>query len=247
MGDWHEDDAFWEDFAPTFDERLERAEIEAEEIANLLALAPPAKVLDLPCGVGRHTLALARRGYAVTGIDRSDRYLSTARARAREAGIEACFERGDLRDAGDEAAFDAVINLWTSFGYFRDPAEDARAARNFLRVLRPGGALVMELMGKEVLARVFRARDWKEGADGTICLTETEILDGWTWVRTRWEYLAREWRRRHVVEHRVYSFAELRAVLEGAGFVGVEGFGSLGGAPYDHQASRLVVRACRPG
>ena len=75
-----------------------------------------------------------------------------------------------MREFVRPEAFDAAINLFTSFGYFEDPAEDLQVAKNLFHSLKPGGALVMDLVGKEVLSRIFLPRDWQELADGSLFL-----------------------------------------------------------------------------
>ncbi|HVE13274.1 MAG TPA: class I SAM-dependent methyltransferase, partial [Elusimicrobiota bacterium] len=139
------------------------------EVRILARLLPRgAKVLDVACGEGRHVLALARRGAGVTGLDFSAPYLAAARRRARAEGLRARFVRGDMRRIPFRGEFDAVLNLWTSFGYFPDPADDLRAARAMLRALKPGGLLVLELIDAAWLRRHFEARRWSRREAGWV-------------------------------------------------------------------------------
>ncbi|MDX2177928.1 MAG: class I SAM-dependent methyltransferase [Candidatus Sumerlaeia bacterium] len=241
---WHADDSFWLAVYPiTFGPRaFARAEGEVDAALRLLDLPPGASILDIPCGPGRHSVPLARRGFRVTGVDRTRPLLDKARQHAAEAGVEVELLEGDLRTFRRPGAFDAVLNMFTSFGYFEDPAEDLEAARGFHRSLRPGGRLLMELVGKEVLARTFRARDWvREG--GAVLIEERVVRDGWDWMTARWTVLNGSERHELTLEHRIYSATELLALLRAAGFGEVRAFGSLEGAPYDHDAKRLVVLA----
>lgn len=248
MSMWNEDAAFWAEFRACLDDRLARTELEAEQVTTLLALAPPARILDLPCGVGRHSIALARRGYAMTGVDITPAYIDIARRRAAEIpGLRSEFRVGDMREHEGDGSFDAVINIWTSFGYFKDIQDDRRVAGNLLRSLRPGGVLLMEMMGKEVFAMRRQAKDWQELGDGSILLTENRVTDSWSWISSRWTWVREGKTTSHMVEHRLYSFVELRDVLASVGFAEIRAFGSLGGTPYDLEAMRLVVRAKRPG
>jgi ubiquinone/menaquinone biosynthesis C-methylase UbiE len=85
---WHEQDIFWQT-VPLFDqERLEAAPQEVDAIISMLGIEPPAAVLDLCCGVGRHSLELARKSYRVTGVDRTAAYLKTGRQRAGNEGLD---------------------------------------------------------------------------------------------------------------------------------------------------------------
>lgn len=154
------------------------------------------------------------------------------------------FVREDMREFSRPKSFDVVLNLFTSFGYFEDPADDERTARNFYESLRPGGALAMDLTSKEVVAADFRERSWDE-RDGTYLLEEHEVQDGWSWMDNRWvvvdpgEGTVDEFD----VSHRLYSAAELKALLERVGFEEVRVYGDHEGADYDDDAERLVVVA----
>lgn len=241
---WHEDDRFWRScHSVLFSERrLEEASEEVEKIVTLLGLAPDVHILDLCCGVGRHTLELARRGFSVVGVDRTRFYLERASEEARNQGLEVEFVEEDMRTFVRPEGFDAVLNLFTSFGYFDDPEEDARVLRNVHRSLKPGGALLMELMGKEVLATIFRERDWRE-ENGRILLEERRVSRHWGWMENRWIMLTGGRRSEFAVTHRLYSAVELCSLLTQCGFVSASPFGDLGGTPYDQNARRLVVLA----
>lgn len=247
MPAWHDDDRFWESFAPAMfpPERFAAA---AEEIASALELTrtpPGAPVLDLACGPGRHTLELARRGFRVTGVDRTRALLDRARAAAAAEALPVELVEADARTFVRPESFDLAVSLFTSFGYFRDPADDRRVAENVARSLRPGGVFLLDVVGKEVLARIFRARDWHELPDGAIWLEDRHVDGGWSWMRNRWLLLRDGRREEFLVEHRLYSAAELVRLLLDSGFASAEPFGSLKGGAYDERAERLVVVARR--
>ena len=100
----------------------------------------------------------------------------------------------------------------------------------------------MEMMGKEVLARSFQERVWHE-EDGVLMLQECKVSRGWNWVEHRWIVVKDSDRRELRFSHRLYSAAELRALLTGCGFSRTEVCGDIEGGPYDHTAKRLVVVA----
>jgi len=239
---WHEDDRFWERTAPfQFSERRwAAAPAEVDRISTLLELKPRALVLDLCCGPGRHSLELARRGFQVTGVDRTPRFLEEARRRAQMEELEIEFVQEDMREFRRPEAFDAAINLFTSFGYFADPKEDRKVLENIYASLKPGGRLLLDVMGKEVLARSFRPRDWGE-EEGIILLEERRLHDGWSRIETRWIIVQDGKREEFTISLRLYSGAELAALLNEVGFSAVELFGNLEGSPYDQEAKRLVA------
>ncbi len=243
MSEWHESDTFWEDTASVvFNQaRLGSAPDEAKQVLDLLHLPQGAAILDLGCGVGRHSLEFARRGFQVTGVDRTVRYLKQARANAAEQGLDIEWVRADMRHFQRPNAFDAAVSLLTSFSYFADPAEDRLVTERVLAGLKPGGRFLIELMGKEVLARIFQERDWHEEPDGTLLLEERRVTHDWGQLDARWIVIRDKSRTEHRFTLRLYSAAELSRLLRDSGFSTTAAYGSLAGAPYDEKAERLVV------
>jgi SAM-dependent methyltransferase len=239
---WHEDDSFWEIWGDhMFDpESVEAAKDEVEKVINLLGIKQGAHVLDLGCGVGRHSLELARRGFQVTGVDRTRSYLDKAIARAEEENLDVEFVQEDMRKFIRPNSFDCVINMYTSFSYFEDPEEDSKVVENVYKSLNPGGAFIIETHGKETLARVFRERDWNE-RDGVIVLQERKVSQSWSWMNARWIMLKGNERFENEISHRLYAATELMALMTGCGFSGAEAYGGIDGSPYDHTARRLIV------
>ncbi|WP_435179709.1 SAM-dependent methyltransferase [Halorussus sp. AFM4] len=259
---WHEDPAFWGTFREYLfpPEKVAAAPEQVDRMLALLDLEPDARVLDLPCGVGRHAVELASRGFRVTGVDRTESYLDTARERAREAdegggsdgdghetgavrrNVE--FLQGDMREFRRPRAFDAVVNAYTSFGYFEDRADDERTARNFYESLKPGGRLLLSLTSKEVLAGKFERRTWDE-RDGAYVLEEHRVTDDWNRMENRWIVIEDGEEREFTVSHRLYSAYELTQLLAGVGFETVDVYGDLDGSAYDENAERLVAVAAK--
>jgi SAM-dependent methyltransferase len=247
MGDvrpWHEEDTFWESVGPVLftGRRWEDAPREVGAMVTLLGLSPGARLLDLCCGVGRHSLEFARRGFQVTGVDRTATYLHEARRRAAEEDLQVEFLQEDMRTFVRPGAFDAAINYFTSFGYFESDDDDRRVLASAHRSLRASGVLLMEMMGKEIIARVFSERGWRE-EDGMLILEETKLAPDWSSVDNRWIIIEDGERREVTLTVRQYSAAELSRLLKEAGFAVVDVYGDLSGAPYDMGAKRLVVVA----
>ncbi|MFC2036779.1 class I SAM-dependent methyltransferase [Chloroflexota bacterium] len=243
MATWHEQDSFWETMPMFSEQSWEAAAKEVDLVIALLGVQPGAAVLDLGCGVGRHSLEWARQGYHVTGVDRTATYLRTASEKAAAEDLELELVQADMREFLRPGAFDAAINLFTSFGYFEDPAEDRQVVDNLFQCLKPGGTLVMEMMGKEVLARIFLPRDWQELPDGALFLQERKMKPDWSWIENRWILVKEGQRQEYIIGHRVYDGVGLRALLLEAGFESADLYGDLTGAPYDTEAQRLVVVA----
>jgi SAM-dependent methyltransferase len=228
------------------DEVWERAPQQVEQVLALARIDPSARILDMPCGVGRHTLEFARLGCNVTAVDRTTFYLNQASERASDLGLDIEFVEADMRDFQRPAAFDLALNLFTSFGYFEAIADDLKVLANFFVSLRPGGALVMDMAGKEVLARIFAPRDWRELDNDTLVLEERSVNQAWTWLENRRIMIKDGERRDLSFSHRLYGASDLKRALEQTGFTSIRVYGSLSGAPYDHTAERLVVVARKP-
>ncbi|NGZ77003.1 class I SAM-dependent methyltransferase [Saccharibacillus alkalitolerans] len=145
MSEWYEK-SFGEDYLRVYNYRDEQgAAHEVHEMISWLKLEGGAKVLDLCCGMGRHSLSLAEKGYEVTGMDLSDVLLDEAK---KEEGAERVrWVQGDMRELPfADGEFDAVVNLFTSFGYFEEDAEHVRVLNEIRRVLRPGGRFIIDFM-----------------------------------------------------------------------------------------------------
>jgi len=241
---WYENEEFWQVFGPElFDKRhMDCAGEEVEQIAKLLCLTPMAKVLDLCCGIGRHSLELARRGYQVVGVDLTEEYLAKARKQAKSEGLNVEFVRNDMRRFCQIDAFDAIINMYTAFGYFEQIEDDKRVLINAIGSLRKGGKLIIDIIGKEVIARIWNPRDWHE-VDGKIWLRESKISRNWSWCENKWMMLENGNLRKFEFGHRIYSANELTILLKDCGFNSVDIYGDLAGAEYDHNAKRLIAVA----
>lgn len=241
---WFQNTDFWRTVRPILF-RQRRWELAAEDVNNLISLLKlkrGARILDLCCGVGRHALEFARRGYVVTGVDLTAMYIREARKRAKREGLAIDFLRQDMRRFRRTNTFDVVINLFTSFGYFPTQRDDMRVAEHMHTALKKGGSFVIELMGKEVLARIYRPRDWYE-LEGTIIMEERTPSKDWSTLENRWIILKGNRRKEFRFKIRFYSAAELCTLLKHAGFRKTEVYGDLAGVPYDSKASRLIVVA----
>ncbi len=241
---WHEQDSFWEMFAPVIfhNKVMQATPQEIEQLLSLLELQPGSSICDLCCGVGRHSLELARRGFKVTGVDRTALYLEEAKKKAHAEGLDIEFVLEDIRNFCRPNSFDAAINLYTSFGYFEEPIDSKTALENIYKSLQNGSKLIMDLMGKEVLARIFQERDWRE-ENGVILLEERKLGKNWSFIESRWILIKNGKKYERKFYPRLYSAIELCDLLRSCGFKQVETYGGLDGSPYDQTAKRLVVVA----
>jgi SAM-dependent methyltransferase len=246
MESWHDQDDFWIIAEPILFswQRREDAPKEINDIISLLGAKAPARILDMGCGIGRHSLELARRGFTVTGVDRTRSYLEKASNQAKEEGLDIEFVQDDMRSFRRPEQFDISLNLYTSFGYFEKREDDGKVVANIHSSLKRGGVLLMDIMGKEVVSRDFKEREWME-EDGWLVLQERKLGQDWGWLENRWIIIKDNDRTELKFSHRLYSAVEIVRLMKDNGFKEVDVFGSLSGIKYDHQAQRLIVKAVK--
>lgn len=213
------------------------AQDEGPALAGMLGLPPGARVLDLPCGWGRLQPALEARGFRVIGGDLSR--LNLARHTEEHPGplIRLDLRRLPLRS---ESA-DGVFCAFTSWGYFASEADNLRQLAEFARVLKPGGVLLLDLVGRLYLERASDrvGRDWflaEEGyrervrwnADRSRILTD-RILDGFRFQHDIW----------------IPTDREVLGFLERGGFTCDQTFGDLQGGALRPDSERRIFRAIK--
>jgi SAM-dependent methyltransferase len=223
----------------------ERTPVEIDRLEVLLALRPPRRILDLPCGQGRHAIELARRGYDVTGVDLSPFLLKVAEERARADGVRVHWLVGDMRQPVAGERFDVVLNLFTSLGYFADEADDRKVVDAAAAMLEPGGRFLLEVINGERLMARFQEREWF--TVGQAAVVERRSLD-----RTA---------RRMVVERtvttrddtevnlhaiRLYNGGDVSAILRSAGFGRVDLYGDWSGEPLTSDSLRVLAVGTMP-
>jgi 2-polyprenyl-3-methyl-5-hydroxy-6-metoxy-1,4-benzoquinol methylase/GNAT superfamily N-acetyltransferase len=130
---------------------LRHAEREASLAWDTCGLRPGMSVLDLGCGAGRHSLALARRGAIVTGVDYVGGFVEAARAAAQRDALPARFIQEDARSLALDQSFDLAICLYDVVGSFASDAENDRILRTLHRQLKPGGHALISVMNLAVL------------------------------------------------------------------------------------------------
>lgn len=240
--EWFDNDAFWrETYSFMFpDTRIIAAQGEIDQIIKLTGIKKGA-ALDLCCGPGRCTVALAKRRFKATGVDRTKFLLDKARARARAARAKIEFIQKDMRDFVRPDTYDLVLSMFTSFGYFKDAGEDFAVLRNIHASMRQGGALVMDVIPKERLARIFLSASVDEEPDGTLLVQRRQAVDDWTRMRNEWIVIRKGRAKSFKFEHTVFSARELRDLFERAGFKRVKTYGALDGAPFGRDSLRLIV------
>ncbi|MCX7047114.1 MAG: methyltransferase domain-containing protein [Candidatus Sumerlaeota bacterium] len=243
---WYDNDALWDTLKGFIFPPKLWAEVaqEIDSVIRLAALEPGATILDLCCGPGRHSLELARRGFRVTGVDITASYLEQARALAKQENLDVEFIQEDMRRFERRGAYDCVLNLFNSFGYFDDPEDDRRALLAMHRSLKSGGALVMDLFSREVAVRNHRRQDWYFENKDLFFMVRRALLRDQTWIENRWITMRDGARREYVFGHRLYGEDELATLLRECGFRDIQTYGDFTGAAFTEQSTRLILAAC---
>lgn len=227
-----------------------KTEQQVHFIEDKLALFPGASILDLCCGHGRHSILLAQRGYRVTGLDLSKQHLELARAAAADAGVEIEWVQADMRriPASMTGTFDAVVNMFTSFGFFGSDAEDQKVLEAVSHALKPGGRFLIDFINREWVIRRHQARDWKISSDGALLLQERafDIASGQNTEELQ-VFGANGVKRSFRIPVRMYAATELLRMIRQAGMSESSMWGDFDGSPLSLDSRRLIVLAKKPG
>jgi SAM-dependent methyltransferase len=173
----------WADFfnghAPVYDENVftKNTTAEVDFLIEILRLSPGASFLDIGCGTGRHSIELARRGYAVTGVDISEGMLAQAKEKAGAAGVRIDFQLANAADFSFEKKFDAAICLCEgAFGLLGsqdDPIGQPLAVLgNVSRSLKPGAPCLFTVLNGYKMARQHTQDGVATGKFNSFDLTE---------------------------------------------------------------------------
>jgi ubiquinone/menaquinone biosynthesis C-methylase UbiE len=237
------DSHYLREYDPIFD--LERDRIEVARLIEIMELPVGAKILDVPCGWGRHAHLLAEAGYNVEGLDISKHLLGIAKKRGTGPNLR--YTLGDMRKLPPrwKGKFDAVVNLFTSFGYFAHPRDDVKVIREFARVLKPGGVFVFQGGSRDGVMARFLAKDWWTTRDGTMIgqVREFDPLSGQLTVHSTWKRGAKQGTRTHQV--RLYTATRLAELCADAGLIVEQAFDGWADRPLKRTSSEMLLVARR--
>lgn len=223
---------------------MERTEREVAFIADSLALPQGARILDLCCGIGRHTVSLAKRGYAMAGLDLDERAIELAQRRAAEAGVEVAWHHADMRDIPYGKELDAVINIFGSWGYFQSDDEDARVLAAVARALKPNGLFLIEIINRDNLFGRYQPNTWTTDAKGDLILTRYDLdLASSRHIATETTIHSDGHRSERWHTYRFYTLTELIRMLRDVGLGFRQAWGGYDVTPYTLESRRMIVLA----
>jgi SAM-dependent methyltransferase len=223
----------------------EQTRQEADFVEESLGVSAPARLLDVPCGGGRHCLALADRGYDMTGVDLSTGFLDAARAQPVGQSGSIAWEHREMRDLPWPGEFDGAFSLGNSFGY-QDEDGNAEFLMAVSRALRPGARFVLDTgYVMEALLPSWQERSWYEVGD-MLVLSQRRYDPSTSRLHVDFRWIRGGTIEARSMSARLYSYREISRLLEQAGFVDVRGYSSLAREPFKLGSSRLLVVATRP-
>lgn len=244
MREWYENfNKYYMDIhAPLLTKEINESEVNFLE--HVLKLEKGASILDLPCGYGRHSNILAERGYKVTGIDIKEEFLDIAKSNSIDSSNPS-FLQGDMRNIPFENEFDAILNLFTSFGYYSDE-ENFKTLESFSKALKMGGKLVIDILNRE-----WSLKQTKDSPLVWILYDDNKVF----MAKNKYNIFSGRWRSDQIItDHgqahtqfqdiRLYTYTELSNMLNKVGMVILSSYGNINtGEPYSINSRNMIVVA----
>jgi SAM-dependent methyltransferase len=252
---WNETSGFFGDFYMRGDDSVEgflanrkltlyeRTNTEVDGVVQLLDLKVTSRLLDVPCGYGRHSISLAKLGFDIVGFDLNKDHLVAARSKAQQEKVNMRFEQGNMLNLSYSGEFDAVINMFYSFGFFDSDEENLQVLRNFRRALKPKGKFLMHTDVN--IPRIV---------NGTYKTNEIRSLDtgGILRIKEEFDSIKKRINGTWLIEHnnqcversysvRVYEAEEFRRMCLSVGFSNCDLFGGWDGTAYSEGESEEII------
>lgn len=234
---WYQE-SFGNDYLLVYKHRdMQGAYHEVKKMMNWLDLAQGAQILDLCCGMGRHSMALAEFGFKVTGVDLSSVLLKEAVAHDEDKQVT--WIQGDMREVPLSGPFDAVVNLFTSFGYFDEDEQNEKVLHEMHRLLKKNGRFIIDFLNPDFVKANLVAQSERE-EDGLIIREMRVIEDGC--VRKRIVISQPDQPDRQYLEQvKLYELSTFKTMLKNAGLHIDQVYGDYEGQPYTQASSSRLI------
>ncbi len=242
--DWTQDyfdDTYRRLFLETVDPARTRQQV--QELLRLCPLVPGSSILDVGCGIGRHSIELASLGFKVTGVDFNSRYIAACQEQVAGLGLNVRFITADSRFMRLDIQADLTISLWSSFGYYGEPG-DLQTLQRMAEHTRHGGHVFVDVENRDYITKHFVPEEWHE--DGQELVVERrrfDVLNGT--VVTRRIVVNGSMRREYRRVLRMYTVPELKTLLEHAGLRPGHWYGDYDGSRFGPESKRMIVIAER--
>jgi SAM-dependent methyltransferase len=238
--------SFFDDFLPYFAAiSKQTSEAEVHYIIRKLHLKRGSRFLDCPCGIGRISLPVAKRGIRVTGVDLTKSYLDVAARGAREQRLPIRLVHADMRRINFLNEFDAAGNLWTSFGYFEKESDNLLVLKKAYQALKPGGRFVLQVANRDWVIAHFVSQGWEE-AGGVVSWESREFDYATSTNRVTWRLMRDGKVSTHQVNLRMYTYHEMIAMFRKVGFIDIAGFGGTKDQPISKDKMYMWIFGTKP-
>lgn len=226
----------------------QRTLTEVDGVLRLLNLKPKSKILDCPCGYGRHSIELSKRGFVITGSDLNSKHLAIAKEEAEKNSTKIQFVKENMLDLNYNSEFDAIINMFYSFGFFGSDEDNFKVLQNFFKALKPNGQF---LMHTDVNIPFIRAGKYKH--DETRALTNgntLRIVDKYDPVTKRINgfWILKDKKDKEVKKEysvRVYTKEEFIDLCKKAGFRFCKAYSDWDKKPYSKDCEDMIIIATK--
>ncbi len=226
----------------------QRTLAEVDGVLCLLGLKPKSKILDCPCGYGRHSIELAKRGFMVIASDLNSKHLSIAQKEVRKESVKIKIVKENMLDLDYNSEFDAVINLFYSFGFFYTDEENFKVLQNFFKALKPNGQFLMhtDVNIPFVLSGKYKKSETRRLEGGNILeIVEdydpiTKRMNG-SWVLK--DKNGKETKKKYSV--RVYSKEGFIELCKKAGFRYCKAYSDWNKKPYSEDSEDMIIVATK--
>jgi SAM-dependent methyltransferase len=223
----------------------EKTREEVDLIVKALELGDAERVLDVPCGEGRHSIELASRGFAVTGVELNASAIDAARANAEERGVTVDFREADMRSVTAAGEVAAAVCYGGSFGYFDDEG-NLEFVTAVSRALGDKGRFLIDTPVAESLFPQFKERDWQWWDEES---HDTRILQERRWdlrtgrIHATWMFIGPHEFFNDTATTEIYTCRELCELLREAGFQEFRPLEAKTHAPFKMGSGRLNLVA----
>jgi len=241
---------WWNDFFPVFrpvfdmiPQKVSNAEM--RYVVEKLGLKPGSKFLDCPCGIGRISIPLAKKGIKVTGVDITESYLDELDKKSNKNKLGIKTVHCDMRRIDFDSKFDAAGNLGTSFGYFDKESDNLLVLRKMYKALKPAGKFMLNIINRDWIMANFSSNDWFE-IKGAIIAEKRKFDYSKSINYSVWHFIKDGKERVFEIKLRMYSFHELIAMFKSVGFTNIEGYGSLKDEPVSRDKRMMFIIGAKP-
>lgn len=240
---------FFEDGSPFLNHPLltaERTAVETNFLESQLRLPAGARILDVGCGFGRHSIELAQRGYTVTGIDPAAAMIAAAQEQAAAAGVSVDFRQARGEEFTTGTPFDAAICLFTSLGQLGPDGDNSALVSRVVDALKPGGLFVVEVPQRDTAVAQLRPSDKFGDGDRYTAVTRQYNPNNQTITET-FHLVTPENTRTYTLRYRLYDRTELENLLTQAGFTFHAAYSSYTGSPLTADSATMILIGGKKG